>query len=314
MPRANAQPKPELKDALDRSFASYESTRALAANLIRERKNALDLLILLCARLDALASDAVMEGTPSKKAFINFVSTYGDHKQLFNSVSIGDLYYELGYHRWLLDGMIEKPGRLHRFSKVNDPIIVLLEEAGLPLTFKASAALLDGLMRIIREVTRARLEPKSQRIETAARLTDRITRRIQKTQLRPCARNLENALKPLLDDKRVGVILYDKFRCGAIHGAAIRIDPQPFFSEPSVYWKTLQSIHGKHELIQFSAPFLLSLLERCIDRFRQHLLGKGKIPPDMHFHAFPDEIYAGLDFLDQDLLPEGGQVRLKINR
>lgn len=149
---------PSLKDALDRYFASYNSTRALASDLIRERKNPIDVLILLCARLDALASDAVAEETPRKKAFVNFVATYGDKGELFNSVSLSDLYHELGYHRWLLEGTIPKPGRLHRFSKLDNPIIFLLEAAGLPLTFNESAVLLNTLMRVIRR--RFRVMPR----------------------------------------------------------------------------------------------------------------------------------------------------------
>jgi len=39
----------------------------------------------------------------------------------------GDLYYGLGFHRWLAEGMIPKPGRLFRFSDLDDPIISLLD-------------------------------------------------------------------------------------------------------------------------------------------------------------------------------------------
>jgi len=111
------------------------------------------------------------------------------------------------------------------------------------------------------------------------------------------------------------VLLYERFRCEVIHGATVRIDTRRFFAEQGIYWNPWRSeYYGGFELIEFSAPFLLSLLERCIDRYRQRLLAKGKIPPDIFFRAFPDDVFSGLDFLDQTLLPEGGHVRLRIDR
>jgi hypothetical protein len=112
--------KQDLKQALDKYFNLFDSTKDLVKTLIKERRNPIEILILLCSRLDALASDSTSEGTPSKQAFMRFVTTYGDNNDLLESVSIGDLYYELAYHRWRLEGTIPKPGRLHRFSRVDD--------------------------------------------------------------------------------------------------------------------------------------------------------------------------------------------------
>ena len=145
-----------LEGALDRYFASFDGTRELAAELIAKRKHPIEALILLCARLDALASDAAKDDMSSRKAFTAFVAAYGGHRDLFNSVSVGDLYYELTYHRWLLEGMIPSPGRLqHVFSRLDEPILHLLDEAGLPLTLKDSEALLDTLIRICKQEYRA---------------------------------------------------------------------------------------------------------------------------------------------------------------
>ena len=140
-----------LNDALENYFSIFDSTRSLATELIRKRKNPVEVLILLCARLDAIASDAASEAASSKKAFVHFLTAYGGNKDLFECVSVGDLYYELGYHRWLLEGTIPKAGRLHRFSEINDPIIRLFEGAGLPITLKDSAILLETLMRILKD-------------------------------------------------------------------------------------------------------------------------------------------------------------------
>jgi hypothetical protein len=100
-----------------------------------------------------------------------------------------------------------------------------------------------------------------------------------------------------------------------IHGATILIDEERFFVEIDPYWAALHSeYYGSFELVEFPAAFLLRSLDCCIAQYRAHLLAKRKIPPSVHFHAFPDDVFAGLEFLDETLLPEGGNVRLKIGK
>jgi hypothetical protein len=279
------------------------------------RKNPVEILILLCSRLDALASDSTVEGTPSKQAFTRFVTTYGGNKDLFNSVSIGDLYYEMAYHRWRLEGTIPKPGRLYRFSRVDDPIIQLLDGAGLPLTLKHSEILLSTLMRILRQHFRAipRQSLAKLRVVKASQLEKSMVDAVQKTRLRRIAVDLPLALRKLLDEKNVCSLLYQRFRCESIHGATIVLNEKRFLSETGIYWEPWYSEHyGSFELIEFSAKFLLECLNHCMLTYRAHLQAKKKIPPEIHFHGFGDDLMGGLEFLDESLFPEGGHVRLQL--
>jgi hypothetical protein len=43
------------------------------------------------------------------------------------SVSAGDLFYEIGYHRWVLPGLIPRVGRLPRLSNINREVAILLD-------------------------------------------------------------------------------------------------------------------------------------------------------------------------------------------
>ncbi len=306
-----------LEDALDGYFLRFESTRELASEFIAKRKYPVETLILLCARLDALASDAADDETSSKRAFTSFVGAYGGKRDLLNSVSIGDLYYELAYHRWLLEGTIPAPGRVHRFSKLDEPIIHLLEDAGLPLTLTDSRILFDTIIRICKREYRVAPGQRltKQRLAKPLVFQDIIVKAAMQTRLKKIAENLPKALAPLLETKRVGTILYRQFRSESIHGATILLDSQRFFSETEVYWKPLRSdFYGAFERIEFPAHFLLSLLEHCLATYRTALIAKGKVPPSVHFCAFPNNIFESLDLLDNELLPEGGQVRFKIDR
>ena len=139
--------KKALQKVLDTFFRQFSSTAELVDRLIDSREHPQEILLLLCGRLDALASGSVREGEPGAKSFSHFITAHGRRRQLFESISIGDLYYEVNYHRWLLPGALAKAGRLHRFSHIDDGILHLLTESDIPLTRQAvlrrNRALLD---------------------------------------------------------------------------------------------------------------------------------------------------------------------------
>ena len=138
---------------------------------------------------------------------------------------------------------------------------------------------------------------------------------LKSTRLKAIADNLPRALAPLFEASKISNILYKRFRSEAIHRANVILDPRRFFDEVNVYWKPMSSdYYGEFERVEFPARFLLSLLERCIVTYRAALVAKGRVPPNVHFHAFTNDVFQSLDLLDQDLLPEGGRVRYKIER
>lgn len=309
-----AQDNQTISEPINRYFSHFESTLTLVSELASVGKFAAEVLILLCARLDALASEAAPEGTPSKQAFVDFVTAYGGDRDLFQSVSIADLYYELSFHRWLLQGTLPEPGRLHRFSRIDDPILHLLEDAGLPLTLEDSMQLFNVLLRTLRRKFRAApKQPISKpRLAGISQLTQELVAGAHQSQIRRVSDNLGSALVPLLRSKKVGVILYEKYRSQSIHGAKLLLNDRSFFKENGIYWEGTHSpYYGSFELICFSASFLISLLNRCLATYRSHLLKKAKLPPDVHFHAFPNDPLS-LDLMDHSLLPEGGRLRFKI--
>jgi hypothetical protein len=114
--------KIDLKAKLDNFFDQFSSTRELVNDLIRSRSHPQEILILLCSRIDALASNSAKEDELRQKAFTHFVTIYSGKSRTFESVSIGDLYYEVDYHLWLLPGLLEKAGRIQIFSRLNEPI------------------------------------------------------------------------------------------------------------------------------------------------------------------------------------------------
>ena len=95
----------------------------------------------------------------------------------------------------------------------------------------------------------------------------------------------------------------------------MKLNSKKFLSEKEIYWEPFYSeYYGNFELVEFSAKYLMNLLDQCIINYRRYLLEKGKLPPDVYFFGVGDDMLEQLKFLDESLLPEGGAVRLAVKR
>lgn len=305
----------KLKAALQRYFSQFASTFSLVDDLIKSRSRPQEALILLCSRLDAVACSSARDDEPRGPTFANFITRYGGHADLFRSISVGDLYYELAFHRWLLPGLVTKPGRLHMFSRLDKDVLLLFERSGIALTEQDC----DGLLRRTMEALRANFralphQPSTKRPLGKARvITDAVVDRISHSRSKVELDQMPEALRPLLNSKAVATILYQRFRCESIHGGMVRIDEERFFREDRPYYKPLYSdYYGAFRMIEFPARFLSQLLRNCLTSYERHLCAKGKVPPDVHFQAFDDDMIDNLEFLDEGLLPLGGPIGLRL--
>jgi len=307
--------KEALEERLNSFFDLFASTLELTERLISLRSHAQELLILLCSRLDALASSAAAEDIPRKQAFTHFVTAYSCRRNLFESISAGDLYYELAYHRWMLRGTIPKPGRIHRYSRIDDPIINLLQDSGIALTEKDADRLLSGIMKALRGLLRVMPgQPLTKpRLGSVEKVTEAIVSSFDTPRKKRIADTLPQALRSLVRSKTVAAILYDKFRCEAIHGARVLMNEHKFFAETEPYWEPEDSGYfGSYLLIEFPARFLVCVLRDCITTYRQHLMAKEKLPPEILFHVFGDDSFKFIEFLDEDALAKDQSLRLNI--
>ena len=293
--------------ALDEYFGIFDSTIQLAKDLIKKKQHPQEILILLCARLDALASDTASGEVPNSEAFIRFVTGYGGHRSFFQGVSVGDLYYELGFHRWLLEGSIPKAGRLQRFSRVDDPALHLLVKSGVALTVKDAGRLIDKIMAAIRAKYRAVPHQPTTKPPFAktSDITNTIVNAFKGPRLKDIGENLAAALCPLLRSTSVASILYRRFRNESIHGAQVLLDERRFFAETMPYWTTISTEdYGPYHLLEFPVHFLLNTLRQCARTFRTQIVKKGKLPPDVFFHVLTEDMFEYLELLDHEMLPK----------
>jgi hypothetical protein len=297
-----------LSQGLDRVFGRFASTKELVDGLIRSKSHSQEILILLCSRIDALASGAAAEDEPRGRSFTGFLATYSGQPKLFDWVSAGDLYYELAYHSWLMPGMLEKPGRLRVFSRLNEPILKLLVDSDIALTQEDAQILIKRIQRGLRK--HFRVAPNQPRRKQPSASVNGVRQAILDEfsghRSRGNSEALRKALDPLVSSKTLARILYERFRCEAIHGGRVLIDETKFFSEKEPYWKPMYSeFYGPFQLVEFPAQFLASLLSDCIRNYRKRLEVTGKLPPNVHFEMFPEDPFGRLDLLDETLLPRG---------
>ncbi len=310
--RAASQPA-NLAEKLEMFFSLFRPTIELAENLVAARSNAQEVILLICARLDALASSMASEDQSNRSTFVHLLVNYSGHRDLMGSVSAGDLYYELGYHRWLAEGLVPKPGRLRRFSRLDDPILHLIDRSGVPLTVEAVHRLLTRAMRAVRATFRcgpgqSLKKPTVGKPKVVMAALNAEFRRSRDSDLKD---NLEEAFRPILENKTVANILYENFRNNAVHGVKVEVDDTVFFRTSKPYWQPLYSeYYPPFSFIKFPAPFLIELLRNCLRTSHRKMLTTGKLPPDVHYHAFG----AGMDnlqFLDDELLPKGRDLRFQ---
>jgi len=234
-----------------------------------------------------------------RRSFVRFVTRYGSHHVLLRQVS--DLFYELGYHRWLTKGLLEREGRLTRFGPVNDPYLEFVWRSGIPLTVRDVTRLTTRVMSALSRSFRVR--PGQHRARAQSASPDVVRAEIlaefeHKRDIELHAA-LPVALARLIEDATFASLLYTRFRSGAVHELDVRLDERRFFAENTPYWRSLRSgYYGGFLQLEFSAPFLIEMLRSAIKQYRAERKHTGKLPFAILFSAFPETVFEHLDLLD----------------
>src|SRR5438034_4272798 len=287
----------ELVDALDRYFTRYASTLELTDELIQAKRAPQELLLLLVGRLDSLASVAAKEDAPAKERFVNLVTTFGTHKDVMQRVSAGDLFYELGYHRWLLEGMIEAPGRIKRFSPLDDAFIDFIWQSGIPITLDDATKLTSRAIAGVEESFGVR--PKQPRVKPTSGTPDQLVQAVvakhKAKQFKDVRDALPAAVRALVRNARLAEILYVRFRSGVVHELSVQMNEERFFTETAPYWEPWASeYYGGFLHVEFPAQFLLDMLKAAMNGYRQMLIAKGTLPMGILFTVFDENVLDNL--------------------
>lgn len=221
---------------------------------------------------------------------------------------------ELIYYQWLLPALIERPGRINRYSRANDPILRFIDNLDLALTEeevdRALAVIASALRSNFRVMPRQRLsKPCLARPRTVA---SAVVNAFQTPKRKPISQSVASAIPRLLKTKSLGAILYEKFRSGIVHGASVSINEREFFTKTRPYWDPeFSPDYGAYLVVEFPARFLLDVLLRCIHTYRLHLLQRRRVPPDIFYQIFDGPEF-DFQVLDEEVLNQPKRLRLDI--
>jgi hypothetical protein len=278
-----ARPMTSIEERIRWAFAGHEETLELLREFLEDKSDAEDFVILACARIDALANLAA-EGKTQAERFTKFVRTYSGARRTLDLVSVPDLYRFLARHYDFLPFSLETPGRIQTYELEEElPFIRFLASANeLPLTADGVGRFLRWFSVVVQQRYRTTASQRRSKPSLESRgaflthLQNSASGRRNDLYANVCMR-----LEPLVKQFSVGPILYREFRSGAIHEHGFVLDEDRFFTETGLYFTTTRYLvdPGTRYLgVEFSAKWLLSLLEESLVNYTARLISTKKLP------------------------------------
>ncbi len=304
----------EFEQKLDESLSIYCDTIKLIDHLINEKRNSQEVILLVCSRLDSLANLAIHKSATQKQSFTKFISHYSGDKKIFNSISVGDLYWYLLHYGDIADGgLIEIPGRIKRIGDESEDFLHFVEKSTIPITGKAVQQLSFRVSRLLEK--NFRVKPKQRITKKYITSQNEVKKLIEKEFKIPEPSQILNSIEPLLERFKIGSILYRRFRCGVIHGFKVPLNERDFFNKKSPFHGVFATIQGPVFNIEFPALYLRNLLEKSLHAYTQELKSNKKIPANLYFEIYTiDDIFNEdlMDFLDENTLEEFEDVKWRL--
>jgi hypothetical protein len=305
----------DLSDRIKQAFAKYEDTVELLRDLLSRRENAEEIVILACARLDALANLSGSRGRAGDR-FSRFIETYSGKKAQLRRLAVGDLYSYMGREYMLLPLTVPAAGRILNLGGNSLPFLRFLADSGLPLED-------DALSRCLRRVSVAiqrkyRTTASQSRTKPTEATVDEFVQHVaddmRQSTWREYEETLTKALRGIASGFRLSSLIYREVRSGAIHEHGFHVNQRRFFSERHPFVGTVR--HPWEDTlylgVHIPGPWLVDLVAACTRNYQKHLLQTRKLPADLFF-SICDPLEEE-DYLDLASLPGEEPVALAIGR
>lgn len=278
---------------IENFFSIFNPTIELLNKFTKTKSYHQEFILLVCARLDALANIAFRNNS-RRENFINFLDCYSGYREDFSMVSVGDLYAYFAYQLTVLPYELEKEGRLAIFTsdwqKTEEKFARLVWEVGLPITQKAIRDFIKNLMSAMKakyyvlpkqrnqdQILCSKEELINVLSEAFKAIDSKIYELIQKN---------SKYLANLIEDFKLSSLLYTNYRCSIIHELYIEGESKFFYKNiGNLYWEHMRNSFVKPELtltVQFPANFLLKILQTGINNYKKKLLDTKKLPIELY--------------------------------
>lgn len=278
--------KEEFQKRVRNCFLHYSDTEVLIRDLVNQKKNPQDIVILITSRLDSLTNLALNHQNNKKQQdnFIDFLDTFCK-SPLFSwkqSVSLPDLYFYLCYYRYRLPSLFTAPGRLKICYPEDKVILSFLWKTGLPVIFKEWDDFLKKLIETVLNIQNSECC-----LLKMDNLIDEIKNQSNFSEITEVSQEIFwRELKYLFGRFNPGSIFYREYRCRCIHSLDVSIDEKSFYQKEEVcfFEKNNPAVFPHNfKMIGFSANFLLNCLSQGTENFIRKLLHTEKLPIDIFF-------------------------------
>lgn len=241
------------------------------------------------------------------------MENYSGQKDLLQKICVPNLYSYLARYHELLPASIEKPGRVRLFDRQDLPFLQFIARSMLPITEEAVGSFLRWLSRVIQKkyrTTATQIKSKPM-LDTPSAIISHLRDAASERKSDSYGIAMD-ALRPLVEAFSVSSIMYRELRSGLIHEFEFSISNR-FFREEGLYWDTVAHAmdRTRYLSIQFSAPWLIGVLDSCLNSYIARLLATRKLPPSLFFEICDlDE----LSLLDEDFIEEPRDIGLQFGR
>jgi hypothetical protein len=133
-----------IEDRIVTAFEGYRDTSILLEELTQRRVYPHEIVILTCARLDALANLAITQKQSQRDRFATFLNTYSAKRQELEQVALPNLYFQLFVSYLTLPAILPTPGRIWASDLTKEAVFLqFLVDSELPLVGKDIAKFLE---------------------------------------------------------------------------------------------------------------------------------------------------------------------------
>lgn len=303
-----------LRAKIEEGFKPYDDTLGALRQLVKMRRMAQELIILVCARLDSLANLAFGR-MPQEERFFRFLNTYSGQRDTFEDVSIPDLYFFLRFQQDMLPGTLVKPGRIHVYTEENLAFVRILWKSGLAINRRSASRLLEYLHETLREHYRVnpsqnRRKPQSAKVNAVLACFTVGAKGLRAQALQSAEEEIRATIKRF----QLGRILYRDYRCASIHEYGVSLDEDMFFAQDLVYWRhfTSKLTSERFSTVEFPSQFLLTSLKQCLRNYKRALRERQRLP--MPIFNVACSLLRDLEYLDDDSIGMGKDISLSVER
>jgi len=304
-----------IEDRIRAAFDEYRATLTLIEDMALAQDLAQEIVILACARLDALANLAMTKQRSQNERFVSFLMTYSGKSRELEQIALPNMYFNLFVQSVTLPATVPAPGRLYAYDIKRDALFLQhLVDSGVPMTTDAIGKWLHRLSVWLQRkyrttATQSKQKPHQDTLRNIMQHLEDCSSAYRKGFYDEAVK----AIGPFVRRFRLAEVLYRDYRSRSIHEFPFDADER-FFEERGLYVATRYHAWDSTRFLEMSvsARWLINLYRVAVERYEQSLLARRKLPINLWTELCDTNKEFG--FLDDASITVGRDLRIHVDR